>query len=593
MIKILDKRFLGVVVNIAVSIFSLYLVAFLLNKELSFTILVVVIGFRILASFLLFDDYKLSWSKASTKTGLMKIVLALIAFAIYTPILYYFYSVPFNLLFIDLVFYTFMVNILVYVYKYFYSIKGNKKTKSLVIYGAGKAGLQLQREFLSSEYKLICFIDDDEILHHRSIDGISIFSREKYSLNYKNRFDLMIIAMPSASQEQIKSIYESMQDKFEKIKILPSMQNILKKELFVKQLKDIGVEDLLARYPKDLDKNAIQNFIKDKIVLITGAGGSIGSEISRQCKAYGAKQLILVDHSEFNLYSILEELQDENIIPIMQSIKDINILESTFSKYRPQIVIHAAAYKHVPLVEHNILEGITNNIIGTKNTIDLSIKYKVEKFVLISTDKAVRPTNVMGTTKRVCELYAQNVDSKNTEIVAVRFGNVLGSSGSVIPKFKAQIEAGKNITVTHPEITRYFMLIPEACELVLQAASIGKGGEIFILDMGEPIKIVDLAKKMIELSGRNEISIEFCGLRCGEKLYEELLIDDSDKKTQYESITVASPTFFDIEELNKKIEELLVCEDKISKLKEIVPEFDPNNSITFNLYFANLKYNVR
>ncbi|WP_164469648.1 UDP-N-acetylglucosamine 4,6-dehydratase (configuration-retaining) [Aliarcobacter cryaerophilus] len=569
-----DKRFLGVIVNIVVSIFSLYLVAFLLNKELSFTILVVVIGFRILASFLLFDDYKLSWSKASTKTGLMKIVLALIAFAIYTPILYYFYSVPFNLLFIDLVFYTFMVNILVYVYKYFYSIKGNKKTKSLVIYGAGKAGLQLQREFLSSEYKLICFIDDDEILHHRSIDGISIFSREKYSLNYKNRFDLMIIAMPSASQEQIKSIYESMQDKFEKIKILPSMQNILKKELFVKQLKDIGVEDLLARYPKDLDKNAIQNFIKDKIVLITGAGGSIGSEISRQCKAYGAKQLILVDHSEFNLYSILEELQDENIIPIMQSVKDIDILESTFSKYRPQIVIHAAAYKHVPLVEHNILEGITNNIIGTKNTIDLSIKYKVEKFVLISTDKAVRPTNVMGTTKRVCELYAQNVDSKNTEIVAVRFGNVLGSSGSVIPKFKAQIEAGKNITVTHPEITRYFMLIPEACELVLQAASIGRGGEIFILDMGEPIKIVDLAKKMIELSGRSEIGIEFCGLRCGEKLYEELLIDDSDKKTQYESITVASSTIFDINNLNKKIEELLVCEDKISKLKEIVPEFD-------------------
>ena len=436
------------------------------------------------------------------------------------------------------------------------------------------AVLKDQREFLSSEYKLICFIDDDEILHHRSIDGISIFSREKYSLNYKNRFDLMIIAMPSASQGQIKSIYESMQDKFEKIKILPSMQNILKKELFVKQLKDIGVEDLLARYPKDLDKNAIQNFIKDKIVLITGAGGSIGSEISRQCKAYGAKQLILVDHSEFNLYSILEELQDENIIPIMQSVKDIDILESTFSKYRPQIVIHAAAYKHVPLVEHNILEGITNNIIGTKNTIDLSIKYKVEKFVLISTDKAVRPTNVMGTTKRVCELYAQNVDSKNTEIVAVRFGNVLGSSGSVIPKFKAQIEAGKNITVTHPEITRYFMLIPEACELVLQAASIGNGGEIFILDMGEPIKIVDLAKKMIELSGRSEIGIEFCGLRCGEKLYEELLIDDSDKKTQYESITVASPTFFDIEELNKKIEELLVCEDKISKLKEIVPEFD-------------------
>lgn len=575
MIKIIDKRFLGVVVNIAVSIFSLYLVAFLLNKELSINILVVVIGFRILASFLLFDDYKLSWSKASTKTGLMKIVLALLAFAIYTPILYYFYSVPLNFLFIDLVFYTFMINILVYVYKYFYSMKGDKKTKTFVIYGAGKAGLQLQREFLNSEYKLICFIDDDEILHHRSIDGISIFSKEKYCSLYSNKnFDMMIIAMPSASKEQINKIYNSMQDKFGTIKILPSMSNILKEEEFTKQLKDITVEDLLARHPKDLDKRQIESFIKDKVVLITGAGGSIGSEISRKCANFGAKQLILLDHSEFNLYSILEELQDENIIPIMQSVKDIDILESTFSKYRPQIVIHAAAYKHVPLVEHNILEGITNNIIGTKNTIDLSIKYGIEKFVLISTDKAVRPTNVMGTTKRVCELYAQNVDSKNTEIVAVRFGNVLGSSGSVIPKFKAQIEAGKNITVTHPEITRYFMLIPEACELVLQAASIGKGGEIFILDMGEPIKIVDLAKKMIELSGRSEIGIEFCGLRCGEKLYEELLIDDSDKKTQYESITVASPTFFDIEELNKKIEELLVCEDKISKLKEIVPEFN-------------------
>ncbi|KLD97769.1 UDP-N-acetylglucosamine 4,6-dehydratase (configuration-retaining) [Aliarcobacter butzleri] len=570
-----DKRFLGILVTIVISTFSLYLVAFLINKNISLIALSTIIITRILFSFLLFDDYKLSWSKASTKTGLMKIILALISFMIYTPILYYFYHISFNLLFIDLIFYTFIINILVYVYKYYHSVGKNKKTKNLVIYGAGKAGLQLQREFLNSEYKLVCFIDDDEILHHRSIDGISIYSKEKYCSLFENqKFDLMIIAMPSASQEQIKIIYEFMQDKFEKIKILPSMNNILKKEEFTKQLKDIGVEDLLARYPKDLDKKQIENFIKDKIVLITGAGGSIGSEISRQCKTYGAKQLILLDHSEFNLYSILEELKDENIVPIMQSVRDIKALESTFEKYKPQIVIHAAAYKHVPLVEYNILEGITNNIIGTKNCIDLSIKYGAQKFVLISTDKAVRPTNIMGTTKRICELYAQNVESKNTEIVAVRFGNVLGSSGSVIPKFKSQIEQGKNITVTHPEITRYFMLIPEACELVLQAASIGKGGEIFILDMGEPIRIVDLAKKMIELSGRNDINIEFCGLRLGEKLYEELLINDSDQKTKYESITVANSTKFDIKELSKKIEELLICEDKVAKLKEIVPEFE-------------------
>ncbi|MCT7908114.1 UDP-N-acetylglucosamine 4,6-dehydratase (configuration-retaining) [Arcobacter lacus] len=570
-----DKRFLGIVVNIIVSVFTFYLVTLLIYKEFSLFILSIIIITRVVFSFLLFDDYKLSWSKASTKTGLMKIILALISFMIYMPILYYFYNVHFNILFIDLIFYTFIINILVYVYKYYHSIGKNKKTKKLVIYGAGKAGLQLQREFLNSEYKLICFIDDDEILHHRSIDGISIYSKEKYCSLFENqKFDLMIIAMPSVSKEQIKIIYEFMQDKFEKIKILPSMQNILKKEEFTKQLKDIGVEDLLARYPKDLDKKQIENFIKDKIVLITGAGGSIGSEISRQCKAYGAKQLILLDHSEFNLYSILEELKAENVVPIMQSVRDIKALESSFEKYKPQIVIHAAAYKHVPLVEYNILEGITNNIIGTKNCIDLSIKYGAQKFVLISTDKAVRPTNIMGTTKRICELYAQNVESKNTEIVAVRFGNVLGSSGSVIPKFKSQIEQGKNITVTHPEITRYFMLIPEACELVLQAASIGKGGEIFILDMGEPIKIVDLAKKMIELSGRSDINIEFCGLRCGEKLYEELLISDSDQKTKYESITVANSTKFDINELSKKIEELLICEDKVAKLKEIVPEFE-------------------
>ncbi|MFW3355573.1 UDP-N-acetylglucosamine 4,6-dehydratase (configuration-retaining) [Aliarcobacter butzleri] len=570
-----DKRFLGILVTIVISTFSLYLVAFLINKNISLIALSTIIITRIVFSFLLFDDYKLSWSKASTKTGLMKIILALISFIIYMPVLYYFYHISFNLLFIDLIFYTFIINILVYVYKYYHSIGKNKKTKNLVIYGAGKAGLQLQREFLSSEYKLICFIDDDEILHHRSIDGISIYSKEKYCSLFENqKFDLMIIAMPSASQEQIKIIYEFMQDKFEKIKILPSMNNILKKEEFTKQLKDIGVEDLLARYPKDLDKKQIENFIKDKIVLITGAGGSIGSEISRQCKAYGAKQLILLDHSEFNLYSILEELKGENVVPIMQSVRDITVLENTFEKYKPQIVIHAAAYKHVPLVEYNILEGITNNIIGTKNCIDLSIKYGAQKFVLISTDKAVRPTNIMGTTKRICELYAQNVESKNTEIVAVRFGNVLGSSGSVIPKFKSQIEQGKNITVTHPEITRYFMLIPEACELVLQAASIANGGEIFILDMGEPIKIVDLAKKMIELSGRSDINIEFCGLRLGEKLYEELLINDSDQKTKYESITVANSTKFDINELNKKIEELLICEDKVAKLKEIVPEFE-------------------
>jgi UDP-N-acetylglucosamine 4,6-dehydratase len=569
-----DKRFLGIIATLVISVFTFFLVTVLLAKELSVVALSIIIITRVICSFLFFADYKLSWSKASTKTGLMKVILAIISFSIYTPILYYGFKIYFNLMFIDLVFYTFAVNILVYVYKYYHTVGKNKKTKKLVIYGAGKAGLQLQREFLNSEYHLVCFIDDDEILHHRSIDGISIYSQDKYcSLFEGQRFDMMVVAIPSATKEQIKLVYENMQNYFATIKILPTIEKILRKEEFTKQLKDISVEDLLARHPKDLDKKQIENFIKNKVVLITGAGGSIGSEISRQCKFFGAKQLILLDHSEFNLYSIMEELKGDDVIPVMQTVRNFDFLENTFSKYKPQIVIHAAAYKHVPLVEDNILEGISNNIIGTKNCIDISIKYDVEKFVLISTDKAVRPTNVMGTTKRICELYTQNVKSNTTEIVAVRFGNVLGSSGSVIPKFKAQIEAGGPITVTHPDITRYFMLIPEACELVLQAASIGKGGEIFILDMGEPIKIVDLAKKMIDLSGKENIEIKYCGLRCGEKLFEELLINESDKRTDYESITVANSTYFDIDELNKKIQELLVCEDKISKLKEIVPEF--------------------
>jgi len=339
-------------------------------------------------------------------------------------------------------------------------------------------------------------------------------------------------------------------------------------------LVDISVEDLLARHPKDLDKTTIQNFIKNKTVLVTGAGGSIGSEICRQCEKYGVKQLILLDHSEFNLYSIDQEIKGVPTVAVMENIRDLELLNKTFEKYKPEIVIHAAAYKHVPLVEANVTEAILNNVVGTKNVIDMAIKHSADKFVMISTDKAVRPTNVMGATKRICELYAQNSNGLGTDIVAVRFGNVLGSSGSVIPKFKAQIDKGMNITVTHPDITRYFMLIPEACELVLQAGAIGSGGEIFILDMGEPIKIVDLAKRMIELSGRDDIDIEFTGLRPGEKLYEELLIDDSDAKTQYESITVAPPTLYDIEKLNNDIQELVSSERKLEKLKKVVPEFN-------------------
>lgn len=568
-----DKRILNFLVIIFLTTITFTWTFFIFHQEIIWSVVGFVISLRIIASVLVFKDYSLSWSKVTQRTFLIKCIVYLAAFIVYLPFLYG--KVRFALLASEFAFYLLAITFLMYAYHYVVNRSKVSKTKIVVIYGAGQAGTKLENEFRNSEYRVKYFVDDSKILQKRSIDGVRIVSRsrlKKYMGNEK--FDLLIVAIPSASKRRVKYIYEKLSPHFKSVKILPSLDEILRDKDFTTQLKDISVEDLLARHPKDLDKSLIQSFIKDKKVLITGAGGSIGSEICRQCASYEAKELILLDHSEYNLYAIAEELCEYKPKLVMQSVVNKELLDKTFEKFKPDIVIHAAAYKHVPLVEDNITEAILNNIIGTKNSIDCAIKHEVQKFVLISTDKAVRPTNVMGTTKRICELYAQNVDAYNTEIVAVRFGNVLGSSGSVIPKFKAQIASGGPITVTHPDITRYFMLIPEACELVLQAASIAKGGEIFILDMGDPIKIVDLAKKMIELSGKDEVQIEFSGLRPGEKLYEELLINDSDKTTQYESITVAGDTPYEISKLNHDIFELINAKDKLSKLKEIVPEFN-------------------
>ena len=424
----------------------------------------------------------------------------------------------------------------------------------------------------SIEYDIKVIIDEHYAGNYFS--NIPVCS-DKQLNNFIQKYNIQtILITKELSQKELNNYIE----KFYKLGIKEIKQVKFFSEDAVPTLKDISIEDLLARHPKDLDQEKISSFLKNKTVLVTGAGGSIGSEICRQCEKYGVKELIMLDHSEYNLYMIEQEIKNITTKAVMQSVTNKEYLDKTFQKHKPDIVIHAAAYKHVPLVEKNIHEGILNNVLGTKNIIDTSIKNGVKKFVLISTDKAVRPTNVMGATKRICELYAQNVISNDTEIVAVRFGNVLGSSGSVIPKFKAQIEKGGPVTVTHPDITRYFMLISEACELVLQAAAIGKGGEIFILDMGEPIKIVDLAKKMCELSGKNDIEIKFIGLRPGEKLYEELLIDDTNCNTEYDSITIAKSTHYDIDTLKNDIEELLSCKDKLSKLKQIVPEFNHQNN---------------
>jgi len=439
-----------------------------------------------------------------------------------------------------------------------------------VIIGANQKAINAINSARNQEINFfpVAIIDDDTNIIDTYLSNLKVFGFDELEdLVSKYNINSAILTKEYTADELDKL--------FEKLNSLGIVNIKLSKLLGSKneKLRDISIEDLLARHPKDLDEKTVSSLIKDKVVLVTGAGGSIGSEIVRQCAKHGAKELLLLDHSEYNLYQITEEL-DANYTTLMLSVVDKKLLEKVFLNYKPEIVIHAAAYKHVPLCEENIEGAILNNIIGTKNCIDLSIKYGADRFVLISTDKAVRPTNVMGATKRVSELYAQNVENKNTLITGVRFGNVLGSSGSVIPKFKKQIENNQPLTITHPDITRYFMLIPEACQLVLQAAAIAKNRELFILDMGEPVKIVDLAKKMLKIYDKQDLGIKFTGLRAGEKLYEELLIDDNDKDTRYDSIFIAPKTKYDIEILNSDIEELLRVKNQVEVLKKIVPEFN-------------------
>jgi len=432
------------------------------------------------------------------------------------------------------------------------------KGENVIVIGANENTNSLIK---SKKFNIVDIYDNEGVGTY--IQGHKVKSIDKIVKNIDN-----VIIVKELNRKDLDKLFDFLiQKNFSNIKIYNP---------FEKKIKDISIEDLLARKPKDLDKKAIENFVKNKKILITGAGGSIGSEICRLCEKYRASELVLVENSEFNLYAINEELNIKRKSYLVDVTKKEE-LKKVFEKEKPEIVIHAAAYKHVPMCEYNPRSAVMNNILGTKNTIDLAIEYKVKDFILISTDKAVRPTNIMGATKRVCEIYAQNVDSKNTKISAVRFGNVLGSSGSVVPKFKKLIEENKPLTVTHPEIIRYFMLIPEACQLVLQAGSLAKNGEIFILDMGEPVKIVDLAKKMLKLYGKDENNIIFTGLRPAEKLYEELLIDEADKKTKYKDIFIAKPTKHDLNKLKIQLNNLFEATDKekiIKILKEIIPEFD-------------------
>jgi len=499
------------------------------------------------------------------------IVAYLLFFLIYLSFSGLFIPFPRSVIIIDLFLSLIVLGALRTSKRVFVESRSPQGIKPALILGVNSRSSTIIQSALKGEIgyhpEAIISLSDDALTRNTYINNIRVHENEMLEQLITHRGIEAAIITQKLSPVMLHRLVERLNkagiSEIKQVKMLGSEHD---------KLEDLSIEDLLARHPKDLDTEAIAGFIKGKSILITGAGGSIGSEIARQAQRFGASSLILVDNSEYNLYQIGEQTEDVSLKLI--DVLDREILDRLFEEKRPDIVIHAAAYKHVPLCEENPASAITNNIQGSMNVIDLSIKYQAEKVVIISTDKAVRPTNIMGATKRVVELYANNVVCQNTDIVAVRFGNVLGSSGSVIPKFKQQIEQGGPVTVTHPEINRYFMLIPEACQLVLQAAAIAKGGELFVLDMGKPIKIMDLARQMIRLYGKEgEVAIKITGLRPGEKLYEELLLDESEQKTQYSSIFIAKPSHYPISQLLYDIQLLLEAENKVEALQRIVPEF--------------------
>ena len=527
-----------------------------------------------ISSMILFRVYKVVWrffSLSDAKHIILSHILAYTLFAIFYHIFKDIINpFPRSIIVIDIFLSLIFIGALRISKRVIFESSSSKAIKPSILIGVNENTTHLIKSAFKgqSEYFPSAIISiDDTTTTNMYIHNVKVYDISDIATVVKKQDIKSAIITQDISKELLNSIVNSLNTlgiiEIKRVELL---------DFKTKVFKDISIEDLLAREPKDLDIDAISEFIKDRVVLITGAGGSIGSEIVRQCDRFGAKELILIDNSEFNLYQIGEDVPRAKLK--LANILDVEIIREIFKRYSPSLVIHAAAYKHVPICEENITVAIQNNIIGSKNIIDLSIEFNVEKLVVVSTDKAVRPTNVMGATKRVVELYAQNVPSGDTEIVAVRFGNVLGSSGSVIPKFKKQLEEGGPITVTHPQITRYFMLIPEACQLVLQTATIAKGGELFVLDMGKPVKIVDLAKQMIRLYGKEgEVEIEFVGLRDGEKLYEELLLDDSEKETKYSSIFIAKPTLYEYQDLLNDIDNLLSSNEPIRALQKIVPEF--------------------
>lgn len=508
------------------------------------------------------------------------------------------FLIPFSIIIID-----FTISTTLFVFErlfvksmYFEFSNQNKQQSNAIIYGADDFGLATKRTIErdpSQNIKIEAFLDSQT--HGNYIDQIPVYDVDEIEkVLDEHKISLLILSKKRRFPTVEKQIIDLCIEKSVKVLRTPQVQDWINGQLTINQIRNIKIEDLLGRDPIQLDERVVAQSIFDKTVLVTGAAGSIGSEIVRQLTRFSPKQVILLDQAESPLYDIemelIEIIKFKHFETVIGDITDKVRMEKLFDVLRPQIVFHAAAYKHVPMMENNPYEAIKTNVLGTRTIADLSVKYKIEKFVMVSTDKAVRPTNVMGASKRIAEIYVQSSNNFNvTKFITTRFGNVLGSSGSVIPRFKMQIEEGGPVTVTHPEITRYFMTIPEACRLVLEAQAMGNGGEIFIFDMGKSIKIVDLAKKMIKLAGLQlgvDIEIKYTGLRPGEKLYEELLNDkENTLPTHHPQIMIAKVQEYEYILINKKIEELLqslsghINMEIVKKMKSIVPEFQSQNSI--------------
>ncbi|MEW8956921.1 polysaccharide biosynthesis protein [Clostridium sp.] len=481
--------------------------------------------------------------------------------------------------------------------------KESKNFKRVMIVGAGSAAYMVIRDIRrhpEMKYKVVTLIDDSPYKKNTQLAGVKVVGNRNdiEDVVKKENIDLIIIAIPRLSEEERSRIVKICNRTKIRTKIVPGMYELIGGKVSLKGIRNVDVKDLLGREPVKLDTNEINNYISNKVVMVTGGGGSIGSELCRQIASFRPKTLIILDIYENNAYEIQQELRRKyeylDMHVLIASVRDKNRLDDIYEEYKPQVVFHAAAHKHVPLMEDSPMEAIKNNVLGTLNVAELAKEYQVERFVLISTDKAVNPTNIMGATKRICEMIVQALDRESyTEFVAVRFGNVLGSNGSVIPLFKKQIAEGGPITLTHKEITRYFMLIPEAAQLVLQAGAYAKGGEIFVLDMGKPVKIYDLACELIRLSGLepyNDIDIKITGLRPGEKLYEELLMSEEGlKETSHKKIFIGKPGEFNIENIKGDIEELLYIaingsNDEIKdKLTIIVPTYIKEQKEGINL----------